>query len=698
MKTLHKINYSIFMLFLLFGTLYSNNLSEKELNSLLSLDNMGRYHIVAFPMNEVDFHPKQALEMYIAANEDGKVRIKSKHLNFNREYNIKSGEIITLSSFNGDLDWSYEITGSDSLSNKAFEIESTVPVSVYVMNSKNYSTDGYRAIPVKNWGQEYRHCSYYDFNEGRNWGGGFIIMAAEDNTVVEVNLQGKGDDSEIDGPRNFNDPYTINLKKGETYMIKGKGESRGEFDISGSHIVSNKPIGLISFHQRTMIPSNRTVNGRNHLSEMLKPVESWGENYYTVELDRGTDMGDFFRIMASEDNTVVTADWYDKETGERIYGFKQTIQNAGEYIEAQQIASTDCEDGEVMSNVPSIRGFSYIRASSPVQVIQYSYSSCWDNAGGAFDPFMIDLSPIEQHTQKVSFMTPQNKTQNEFNDNYLNLVIKGDPNDKQRDLELLNSVELDGQAILDIDPSIIDDKMIDSMYWATLPLEPGTHTLTAGTKINGFIYGFAFVDSYGWPIGNAGYDLTKVDESQPEIKKEEISFGKFRITAMENKAGDSKIFRDPIIISSENFKSYLDSDHEDENWYLNPNGEKELNYIFEVEDHSKDAQVTFAIMDNYGNVSIETISSLSSSVEKSTEIEGNIVEIYPNPVDNQLKINSNSSILIDYLKLLNANGKVVLQQNNLMLPNSLDVSSISAGMYFIEIGKDGNVYRLKFAK
>jgi hypothetical protein len=50
----------------------------------------------------------------------------------------------------------------------------------------------------------------------------------------------------------------------------------------------------------------------------MPPVDSWGSEYHSLELDRGKDKGDYFRVVAGEDNVTFEIVWYDKETKERI--------------------------------------------------------------------------------------------------------------------------------------------------------------------------------------------------------------------------------------------------------------------------------------------------------------------------------------------------------------------------------------------
>ena len=72
-----------------------------------------------------------------------------------------------------------EIEISEQISDLGLRITSNDPVSVYVYNGKNVSSDGYLAIPVQSWGSDYFNLSYCDFNEFRPWKGGFAFVAGQ---------------------------------------------------------------------------------------------------------------------------------------------------------------------------------------------------------------------------------------------------------------------------------------------------------------------------------------------------------------------------------------------------------------------------------------------------------------------------------------------------------------------------------------
>jgi hypothetical protein len=78
-----------------------------------------------------------------------------------------------------------------------------------------------------------------------------------------------------------------------------------------------------------------------------------------------------------------------------------------------------------------------------------------------------------------------------------------------------------------------------------------------------------------------------------------------------------------------------------------------------------------------------------------TDFTLNEVKIYPNPVSNTLFISSNN-IVIDSITIYSLTGKKVLEDSKRV--NSIDVSGLSKGMYFIEVHSDSEKTVKKFIK
>jgi len=69
--------------------------------------------------------------------------------------------------------------------------------------------------------------------------------------------------------------------------------------------------------------------------------------------------------------------------------------------------------------------------------------------------------------------------------------------------------------------------------------------------------------------------------------------------------------------------------------------------------------------------------------------------VYPNPVSDVLFISS-EKITIEYLSVFSISGKLVLEQRN--IDNSIDVSALPPGMYFLEVTSENDKAVQKFIK
>ncbi len=71
--------------------------------------------------------------------------------------------------------------------------------------------------------------------------------------------------------------------------------------------------------------------------------------------------------------------------------------------------------------------------------------------------------------------------------------------------------------------------------------------------------------------------------------------------------------------------------------------------------------------------------------------------IAPNPASNYIKLHNNNSDNID-IKILNTSGKIVLQKTKLFNDNTISVSDLQSGIYFIQINSGKDQIIKKFIK
>ncbi len=576
----------------------------------------GRKFIVAIPPNESpSYHwSDSAMEIYISSASDTYLKLYG--LVTTKTILVKAGEVYVVSENEGLMKTSAECREPNTATNKTITIEASSPVSVYVMNSKSTTSDGYMAIPVDNWDTEYLHCSYYDNYESKinTFAGGFLVLGSEDNTQVNVTLRGIGDASIAtlrDSDKSIGDHVSFSVGEGEVYQISADGLTRGQFDLSGSLITADKPIGVISYHQRTVIPIF-TSSSRDHLSAMMPPINTLSKRYASIALDRNNShKGDMFRIVAVEDNTTYSAKWFDFNTQQQLGSKTGTISQAGEFVEISEMLKASALDS-------SITGTSIFEADKPILLMQYSYSGGWDES--LYDPFMWIVTAEDQYVTHAIVQAPSNKT---FGENYINIIAKdlsGDPS-----LPNLKTLTIDDVKIIDLVPSFTSNNIPGTdLYWARFAISQGSHKLKGnGNAVFGaYIYGYKSVDSYGWPAAMGTKAMDEIDTTCPNISYDNISpnpiIWEIHVKEKQDDSElvekgtvhqkDSKVWFEPLTLikdeyglTSTNFKDpYTDFTWEFE-------GHDDYIVKLEVEDEYQFAEANFYVADYTGNIALGNI-------------------------------------------------------------------------------------------
>ena len=447
----------------------------------------GKEFMIAIPPNDAQSVPTQALQILITSPYDATVQIFDYERGSRRTRKVSAGATLRLSDDRGETSWVWEVWEPDAALPKGIRITSDQPIAVWVLNSKVVSSDGYMALPIEQWGREYRVMSYYDFNEARPWAGGFLIVAKE-QTSVRIKLQGSDVGALTSGGRRIGDEYTVLLGEGEAYMVTGDATTRGGFDLSGTQITADRPIGVFGFHQRTTIP-NLLIdgNGRNHLVEMLPPVSSYGTSFTTLELNRvrsnGLGSGDVFRLVASEDNTRWSCTYYDVRTGSLLGNQGGVLTRAGDVADISQ----------TQQPTALVQGLAIWETDKPVALMQYSCSGTFDGDIN-LDPMMIGISPDNTMTSKVTAVMAQAQ---QFQTHELSVVVRTSRADPKYAANLA-SVRANGSQL----PV---RHVTGDVHMASVKLsneQPGAVVIEANSavSISGKVYGSSFVDAYGWSM------------------------------------------------------------------------------------------------------------------------------------------------------------------------------------------------------
>ncbi len=330
-------------------------------------------------------------------------------------------------------------TENDKIAQTGIHIVSTVPISLYGLNQLQATTDAYLALPTPWLGTEHFAISY----GGSYAGSQFLIVGAHDDTQITITPSNKA------GSREKDIPYQIILQQGETYRLVADGVNG---DLTGSLVVSNKPVAFFSGHECTQVPAGRLAC--DFIIEQLPPVSSWGKQFITVPLASRKN-GDTFRALAAENDTAI-------------------------YINNSHIITL--QRGQYYEFI--LKDPSLIESDKPLLLAQYSNSGGFD--GVTADPFMMLVIPAGQYLSQYVVTTPAQGIRN----NYINIVIP----------ELAaGTLKLDGQPI-----SATFRTLAGTRYQTVqLTVEPGQHTIEAAAPFGAYIYGFDVWDSYGYPAGTA---------------------------------------------------------------------------------------------------------------------------------------------------------------------------------------------------
>lgn len=635
--------------FLLVSTASAQN--EKVREALMSNSGaQGTEFFIVWPLNDGSAGASAPdMEIYIATSAQvANVEATFSGDNTRRRFQVQNNKITTMSTNKTGslgLSGSYEINHSENeqVVQKALILTSDKPISVYVINAKRVSSDGYLALPTSVWGRRYIATSYYDFRELNNrntWAGGFCFFAREDNTNVTVRLRGQGQGTArtVRG-RNIGETFTVTLQRGECYMVMGDGSTRNSFDLTGSEITADRPIGFISFHARTAMPNSAALEGRDHLIEMTPPVTAWGKRYTSLEYSReqknGQGRGDYYRIIATEDGTRVEGRFMEKISKRVVGNLNSGLLNAGQF-----------QDFFYPGGTPSTLPYGVVQfaGNKPFFVMQYSTSANWDG-DTQNDPFMINVTPEEQYLSGTIFQTPE---LDNYNIHLLNLVIK--VLHPETAIDDLKSLMIDGKAVwnsnLTVDaPSLLsaenpipaDPRFGDNLYHVTVRFgeKGGTHIIESNGRIRfgGYIYGFGNFDSYGWPAAAAFRDVSTIDTMPPVIKSKVEDCGDwiYEVTEIRD---DPDAFRDPLprdSIQKETRFAIIRLEQTSRNYRLNlvtdpagnfPRDPGYANYRFELEviDKGQDAEAHIFMQDFADNITVDTVRYFADRLDISPRV------------------------------------------------------------------------------
>lgn len=569
-----------------FGASLSAQTTDSVVRRLPPSAYEGRHFFVGFMQNE-DYILQGGLhlQIYIASSSPTRVGIIPPGSRIVNYFYIPKDTIITLEVAQSELA-NYESTESEYVRYKLAEIISDQPITVYAMSSQAQTSDAYSVLPVTEWDKDYvvlsmpndKYTDDPDESEEMtsNRQSEILIMAAYDNTLVVITPSTRTE-------RGYKraETFSITLNKGQCYLIKSdRSLPSGDGDLSGTIISADKPIGMLAGHVRASVPPLQyhrgEDNSKDHLCDMLLPIQKWDSEYVSVPFDILTKQGDYFKITAALPNTEVMY------SGPGISGrFK--LDNPGD---------TATLDG---INIPLLW-----TANKKFSIAQFMETSF--NRGELFDPAMVILPPRNRYVSRALFQVLPNPPYNpqKFRYHYVGLVV---------DALALRNLMLDGVRVADLNPNILTQIIpLRNLYWVNLNVLPGKHELrTDYGKFSGVIYGVGMNDSYAMTLG-IGFDQPDADTLPPIVNYRD-DCGVFNGEATDKSDAKMSGIFSVTVVQNSNF-GFTISQLADTS--------KFLTFTAKPIDPTKDGLIVFDIRDKSGNGRIirHVYNAIKISVEK----------------------------------------------------------------------------------
>ena len=363
-------------------------------------------------------------------------------------------------------------TGANGEQNKNIKITSTSLISVYGCWVQASASDCTIFYPTGTWGTKYRPL-YSAANTGAQ-----IVSIVTGDSAANVSLTAPRNITA--NPTSFTAGTAINITipANRSYIFSTAG---GEF--SGTVITSDVPVSVLNGAEcinfgNALFPG---VAGACDLaSQSVPPVSAWGNNYYSVNYRNQGTTGSGYRILADQDNTVITISGDTTGLSTTTYTL-----NAGEIATFRAFANTGSTPHKSLS----------FASNNPILIGHYMFNGSYSGLSGSTsgDPSMSYLTPFEQFLNSYTFASPPDLAIAN-----LNIVAP---------LAAVGNIQLDGVTI-----ASSEFREIAGSSWrsAQLVISTGTHRISAPQAFGIEVYGAGSFDSYAYTGGSNTSPLANV--------------------------------------------------------------------------------------------------------------------------------------------------------------------------------------------
>ena len=363
----------------------------------------------------------------------------------------------------------------------AFKLTSTLPIAAYQFSPQNKaeqrSNDASLLLAKEALGKVYYvMTTLVALANGRSY---VTVVATEPGTQVTVTptvstAAGGSVPAVTQGQ-----PYTVTLNEMEILQLATKTKNA---DMTGTKVKASKPVAVFGGNSCANLPSNKMYC--DHVQEQMFPVETWGKGYLAVKfMPRGqTPEDDWWRIMASEDNTKVTI------TGATGLAAVPTLK-AGQHFQINTPKAFVVKANKPISLGHYMLGQGAVSLPLNKSVYNETFQTPKGCAIGSSytsmgDPAISVSVPFEQYRKQYIFLTPDT-----YRYDFVTVTV---PDKKETP-----QVMLDGKPI----PVQLQKIGNTNFRFARFRVTDGPHTMSGTTPFGIEVYGYDCNVSYAYSGG-----------------------------------------------------------------------------------------------------------------------------------------------------------------------------------------------------
>jgi len=404
----------------------------------------------------------------------------------------------------------------------AYHVRSTVPITAYQFNPLEnvdvFSNDASLLLPEHVTGKY-----YFVMTREETWEflRSYLTVAAirpgETHVTVDVAAptlvgfhEGTGEPIPHLEP---GDSYTTTLQQYDVLNIETDAVGA---DMTGSVVLADRQVAVFGGSEASNVPNtNHCVLAQgvcewdgatactehqdcndagfvtccaDHLEQQMFPVKSWGTRYVAARSFPRNEELDSYRIIAAEDDTLVTT---------LPVQLSIPVLHRGEWVDFESD-----QDFEIQATRPILVGQYLACKEAPGPNLQGELEP---GDAGIGDPAFLLLVPVEQFREDYVFLAPD-----KYALDYVTVVAPADA------VVWFDCGEPDPERIPDACQAIPEEAWswyMSGEYKATrFPVEDGVHRVHASAAVSVYAYGYDERVSYGYPAGLDIEDLGLIKE------------------------------------------------------------------------------------------------------------------------------------------------------------------------------------------